>query len=56
MLKGWLGYVDAAIADWLEAGDLGRDQLRDLILAAFAAALFAAQQVDPKLKLKLELD
>lgn len=52
-LKGWLGYVDAAILDWIQAGDLGRDQLRDLILAAFGAAVFAAQQADPKLKLKL---
>jgi AcrR family transcriptional regulator len=53
VLKGWLGYVDAAIADWIEAGDLGRDQLRDLILAAFGAALLAAQEVDPKLKFEL---
>lgn len=52
-LKGWLGYVDAAIVDWIANQDLRREQLRDLILAAFAAALMAAQQVDPKLQLKL---
>jgi AcrR family transcriptional regulator len=52
-LKGWLGYVDAAILDWIEAGDLARDQVRDLIVAAFGAALMAAQHADPKLKLKL---
>jgi AcrR family transcriptional regulator len=52
-LKGWLGYVDAAILDWIEAGGLKRDQVRDLIIAAFGAALMAAQHADPKLKLKL---
>jgi AcrR family transcriptional regulator len=52
-LKGWLGYVDAAILDWIEAGDPTRDQVRDLIIAAFGAALMAAQHADPKLKLEL---
>jgi len=52
-LKGWLGYVDAAILDWTESGDLPRDQVRNLILAAFGAALMAAQHADPKLKLEL---
>ncbi|MDQ6807188.1 MAG: TetR/AcrR family transcriptional regulator [Actinomycetota bacterium] len=52
-LKGWLGYVDAAILDWIQVGDLSRDQVRDLIIAAFGAALMAAQHADPKLKLKL---
>jgi AcrR family transcriptional regulator len=53
-LKGWLGYVDAAILDWTQAHDLSRDQLRDLILAAFGAAIFAATQADPKIKLRLD--
>jgi len=52
-LKGWLGYVDAAILDWTQGGDLSRDQVRDLMVAAFGAALLAAQQADPKLKLSL---
>jgi AcrR family transcriptional regulator len=52
-IKGWLGYMDAAILDWTQARDLPRDQLRELLLAAFVAALFAAQQVDPKIKLGL---
>jgi AcrR family transcriptional regulator len=52
-LHGWLGYVDAAIFDWVESGDLRRDQLRDSIIAAFGAALLAAQQIDPKIKLEL---
>lgn len=52
-LKGWLGYVDAAILDWAQAGDLSREQVRELILSAFGAALLAAQQADPKLTLNL---
>ncbi len=53
-IKGWLGYVDAAILDWTHANDLTRDQLRELILAAFGAAIFAAAQADPKITLRLE--
>ena len=52
-LKGWLGYVDAAILDWVESPDLTRAQLRDLLIAAFGAALLSAQQIDPKITLKL---
>ncbi len=52
-LKGWLGYMDAAILDWTRARDLSRAQLRDLLLAAFGASLLAAQQIDPKIDLKL---
>jgi hypothetical protein len=51
-LKGWLGYIDAAILDWIETGELRREQLRDLLLAAFGASLLAAQQTDPKIKLR----
>jgi AcrR family transcriptional regulator len=52
-LNGWLGYVDAAILDWVQAGGLRRDQVRDSIIAAFGAALLASQQIDPKIKLEL---
>jgi AcrR family transcriptional regulator len=52
-LNGWLGYVDAAILDWVQSGGLRRDQVRDSIIAAFGAALLAAQQIDPKTKLEL---
>jgi AcrR family transcriptional regulator len=51
-LQGWLGYVDAAILDWIERRDLGRDQLRDLLLAAFGAAVLSAQQIDPRVELR----
>jgi AcrR family transcriptional regulator len=52
-LQGWLGYIDAAILDWVDKRDLTRRQLRDLLIAAFGAALLAAQQVDPKVQLQL---
>jgi AcrR family transcriptional regulator len=52
-VKGWLGYMDAAILDWTQARDLSREQLRDLLVAAFVSALLAAQQVDPKVQLEL---
>jgi AcrR family transcriptional regulator len=52
-IKGWLGYMDAAILDWTQEKDLSREKLRDLLLAAFISALLAAQQVDPKVELKL---
>ena len=52
-LMGWLGYVDGAILDWVQGADLEREQVRNLILAAFGSAIFAAQQVDPELKLQL---
>jgi AcrR family transcriptional regulator len=52
-IKGWLGYMDAAILDWTQSRDLPRAKLRELLLAAFLAALLAAQQLDPKIKLEL---
>ncbi len=52
-IRGWLGYMDAAILDWTEARDLPREQLRDLLIAAFGAALLAAQQLDPEIELHL---
>ena len=52
-IKGWLGYMDAAILDWTEGRDLPRAKLRDLLLAAFGAALMAAQQADPRVRLRL---
>src|ERR1700681_12871 len=50
-LQGWLGYIDAAILDWVHNRDLTREQLRDLLIAAFGAALLAAQQTDPRIQL-----
>jgi AcrR family transcriptional regulator len=50
-VTGWLGYMDAVILDWVETNDIPRDKLRDLLVAAFAATLAVAQQVDPEVKL-----
>ena len=50
-LSGWLGYIDAAILDWIAAKDLNRAQLRDMLVAIFASSLFAAQQADPQIRL-----
>jgi hypothetical protein len=52
-LNGWLGYIDAAILDWIHNHDLTREQVRDLLIAAFGAALLAAQQIDPKIQLQV---
>lgn len=52
-LRGWLGYIDAAILDWTAHHDLTRAELRDLVLAAFGAAVLSAQQADPSIKLAL---
>lgn len=52
-LQGWLGYIDAAILDWVDSRDLTREQLRELLIEAFGAALFAAQRVDPKVQLQV---
>jgi AcrR family transcriptional regulator len=52
-IRGWLGYLDAAILDWTQAHDLPREQLRDLLIAAFGAALLSAQQIDPEIELQL---
>jgi AcrR family transcriptional regulator len=52
-LQGWLGYMDAAILDWVHSRDLSRLQLRGLLIAAFGAALLAAQQTDPEIQLDL---
>jgi AcrR family transcriptional regulator len=52
-IAGWLGYLDAAILDWTQHRDLGSEQLRDLLIAAFGAALLSAQQIDPRVRLDL---
>ena len=53
-VAGWLGYVDAAILDWIEHDDISIAQLTELLAAAFVAALLAAQQADPHVELRIE--
>lgn len=52
-LRGWLGYIDAAILDWISYDGLSREQLRTMLQASFGAALLTAQQTDPEIQLTL---
>jgi AcrR family transcriptional regulator len=40
--RGWLWFMDGAVLDWLEHGDLTRQELRDLLLGVLAGSLTAA--------------
>jgi len=40
--RAWLWFMDGAILDWLEHRDLGRGELRDLLLGSLAGSLTAA--------------
>jgi AcrR family transcriptional regulator len=53
-ITGWLGYMDAVILDWAQAKDIPRDKLRDLLVAAFAATLTVAQQLDATIQLETD--
>lgn len=39
---GWLAFLDAAILDWIEHGDMTRQELHAMLLATFAGALIAS--------------
>jgi AcrR family transcriptional regulator len=41
-VSGWLWFMDGACLDWIEHGDLGREELRDLLLGVLTGALVAA--------------
>ena len=41
-VHGWLGFLDAAILDWIAHGDLSREELHGMLLGAFAGALIAS--------------
>ena len=38
-VRAWLWFMDGAILDWLEHGDLSRDTVRELLLRALEGAL-----------------
>jgi AcrR family transcriptional regulator len=40
--RAWLWFMDGAILDWLDHRDLGRGELRDLLLGSLAGSLDAA--------------
>jgi AcrR family transcriptional regulator len=41
-VRAWLWFMDGAILDWLEHGDLSREELSGLLLGTLAGALSAA--------------
>jgi AcrR family transcriptional regulator len=41
-VSGWLWFMDGACLDWIEHGDIPRDELRDLLLGVLMGALIAS--------------
>ena len=41
-VSGWLWFMDGACLDWIEHGDLTREELRDLLLGVLMGALVAS--------------
>jgi hypothetical protein len=41
-VRGWVGFAEAASLEWLERGELERDELRDLLIRALTGAVAAA--------------
>jgi AcrR family transcriptional regulator len=39
---GWLAFLDAAILDWIEHGDMSREELHGMLVGTFAGALMAS--------------
>jgi AcrR family transcriptional regulator len=39
---GWLGFLDAAILDWIAHGDMTREELHGMLFGSFAGALMAS--------------
>src|SRR4051812_37850354 len=50
-VHGFLWFIDGACLDWLANRDLTREQLRDMLAAAFAGAIGAAAQAGPAVEL-----
>ncbi|MGX1811810.1 TetR/AcrR family transcriptional regulator [Nocardia sp. NPDC055321] len=46
-LAGWLGFVESAVADWLRAPVVSREQLRELLLTNFFGTAQAVLSMDP---------
>jgi AcrR family transcriptional regulator len=41
-VNGWLWFMDGACLNWIEHGDVGREELRDLLLGVLMGSLVAA--------------
>jgi AcrR family transcriptional regulator len=47
-LRGWILMVEAASLDWIAHPELGREDLRELLVASYAAMLAKALEIDPR--------
>ena len=47
-VRGWLAGMDGVLLEWVEAGALSRDEVRELLLATFAAAVAAGGASAPQ--------
>ena len=45
-LRGWVGMVEAAATDWVERGDIEREQLRALLADALHHAVASAERME----------
>lgn len=45
-VRGWLWFMDGTCQDWLEHGDLTRDQVRGLLLGTLAGAVTATGEAE----------
>jgi AcrR family transcriptional regulator len=50
-VRGWIFFVEGVVLRWLEQRDLEREELRELLRAAFVGSIAAARQVDPSIEL-----
>jgi AcrR family transcriptional regulator len=51
-MQGYLSFVEGAVLRWLERRELARDDLRRLLVSAYAGSVRAALELDPKLGTK----
>jgi AcrR family transcriptional regulator len=53
-LRAWISMVEGASLDWITHPELDRNDLRDLLIAGYAAMLGKALELDPRLAVSLE--
>jgi AcrR family transcriptional regulator len=44
-VRGWVGFAEAASLEWLERGELSREELRELLIRTLTGAVAAAGEV-----------
>ena len=47
-LRAWIAMFEGACLDWIAHPELDRTQLRELVIAGYAAMLTKAAELDPK--------